>query len=159
MLRWFFKLPLHLRIAIMVAPILFIGGWGLMDVWINPKQLQGDQVKIKMYELVVQGQCLLSQSSCTLSREGLTLNLAQAQSSEKDLLRINIQSSAFLRGLQLSIVQGEKEDRLIAQNSHETSNLWYVEFPQNILKKPSFNIRVAAAQTKKLSFATFPASL
>jgi len=160
MLRWFFGLPVHLRIAIIAAPILSIGGYGLMDLWVrkqNPSM--NDEVKVQTYELLAQGQCKLRAGDCMIVREGLSIRLKAVPASDKQLLRIQVEPSAYLRGLQMSVVQGEQEDRLIAEQLEDNTEVWYVEYPLERLKQSSFTLRLAAAQIQRVSFAEFEASL
>lgn len=159
MLRWFFGLPVHLRVAIIAAPILSIGGYGLMDLWVRKQNPSTEEVKVQTYELLAQGQCKLRAGDCMIAREGLSIRLKAVPASDEQLLRIQVEPSAYLRGLQMSVVQGEQEDRLIAEQLKDNTEVWYVEYPLERIQQSSFTLRLAAAQIQRVSFAEFEASL
>ncbi|MEZ5448907.1 MAG: hypothetical protein R3E89_07870 [Thiolinea sp.] len=158
MFRWFLRLPRHLRIAIMVAPILAIGGFGLADLWMRPETVETEKQDVAMFQLLVQGQCTLSAAQCTLSDEANELKLAATPASSDTLLRFDIQGKQLIRGLQMAIVQDGKEEHLVGQETGQGDH-WYVEFPREIVKTPDFTLRMVVAQTKKLLIAEFPARL
>ncbi len=158
MFQWYVRQPLQVRVAILVAPILAIGGWGLMDTWKRPETVQQEIQKVAMYQLVAESQCLLATGECKLGYEGVKLTLAQVPASHSDLVRLDVKSNQLIRGLKMAIVQNGVEEQLIAQST-ALSDAWFVEFPQTVLKGSAFDIRLAVAQTKRMLLAEFPAQL
>lgn len=156
MINWFLNLNGHLKIAIILAPLLGILSFGLTDLWVSKEQPKTtDQQPAVMHELQLSGKCMLD-ASCLLSQEELSVMLKSVPASDNSLLRIDIGASGHIRGLQLALVQNGQETKLVAQRTNKTDR-WYVEFPRKLLTQPTFTLRLALAQTKQVYLAEFPA--
>ncbi|MEZ5476463.1 MAG: hypothetical protein R3E95_02920 [Thiolinea sp.] len=156
MIKWFMGLDRHLRTAIILAPVLAIFGFGLTDLWVKPKAVEQAEQTIAVREMLVSGQCILEADQCKLSGDEMEVALQTAPASTDSLVRLNIASNQHIRGLKMAVVQEGKEDKLIPQATEKTDR-WYVEFPRELLTQPSFTLRVALAQTKRVYLAEFPA--
>lgn len=73
LLRWFFGLSIHLRIAIIIAPIFVIGGYGLADLWAT-KNNPEPKGELKMLAMHLIGDCNLA-AECQVGSESLKVNL------------------------------------------------------------------------------------
>ncbi len=155
MMKWFMGLSKHMRIAIIVAPFLAIFGWGLADTWLRA-DIEEVKQHVAVREMVVADQCILKPGQCKLSKDEMDVSLEVAEPSTIELLRISLASTQHIRGLKMSIVQGGKETKLVAQPTKVTDR-WFVEFPKKLLEGSSFTLRVAIAQTKRVYLAEFPA--
>lgn len=155
MLKWFFGLNRHVRTAILIAPFLGIGGYGLADYFIaGPKEEGGT----KVHTLVAQGQCNLTINQCKFEHEKLGVSLVREAASEEGLLRIDIRTNQPLRGVKFALVQGEDEQKIYADQTVTLEN-WIAEFPQHALKSNHVTFRIALAQTGRIYIAEFPAEL
>jgi hypothetical protein len=156
MIKWYLKLPRHVRIAIILAPFLGIFGWGLADTWMRPETIERAKQHVAVNEMLVSGQCLLKGDQCKLNKDEMDVSLESVPASSAELVRVNITSNQHIRGLKMSIVQGDEETKLVAQPTRVTDH-WFVEFPQELVKESSFTVRIAIAQTKRVYLAEFPA--
>lgn len=154
MLKWFFGLNRHLRIAILIAPFLGIGGYGLADYFLAPKQERETQ----FFELVAEGQCNLTINQCKFKHEKLEVSLVREAASEEGLLRIDVRTNQPLRGVKFALVQGGTEQKLYAEQTVTLQN-WIAEFPQHALKSRHVTFRLALAKTGRIFIAEFPAEL
>lgn len=155
MLRWFLGLPVHMRIAILIAPFLAIGGFGLADLWQRKDLPQTDDSQPALFQLALEGSCVISAAPCKLSYQKNQLELQSLAASSDDLLRWQISSPQRIRGIQMAIVQNGEEQHLAAIETKENT-VWYVEFPKSIIQADSFDLRMAVAQTAKVLIAEFP---
>lgn len=155
MLKWFFGLNRHVRTAIMVAPFLGIGGYGLADYFLVGPQEKKETI---VQELVAQGQCNLTVNQCKFSYEKLTVSLVREAASEEGLLRIDIRTNQPVRGVKFALVQGRMEQKIYADQTVTLEN-WVAEFPQHALKSNHVVFRLALAQTGRIFIAEFPAEL
>jgi hypothetical protein len=151
MLRWFFGLSLHARIAIMLAPVLAIGGWGMTDLWVNkdkPKQ----ENQVAMLPLQVQGPCLLATNQCRLQHDKMQISLVRTDSGKPGIARVEITASTRIRGIQMSLVQADTEYQLVVEPMRGES-VWFAEFPDKLLTPSPSALRIAVAQFGRVSFA------
>lgn len=155
MLKWFLGLSLHARIAIMVAPILGIGGYGMMDLWIN-KDKPDTPKQADYQELQQSGECLLATNQCKLHHEGMDVSMLRNESGKPGIARIEINPSVHLRGVQMSLVQQGVEHRLIVEQIPDTET-WFAEFPEKLLNPSPSALRIALARFGRVSFAEVPA--
>lgn len=151
MLRWYLSLSPHMRIAIIMAPFLAIGGYGLADLWESKK---APEVKkdVAMQQLFVEGQCKLSAGKCTLSYNNLKVVIRQGKASEPGLARLELEPSVVLRAVQMSLVQDGEEHKVLVDRRPE-EDVWIAEFPVRLLQPSPDILRIAIAQAGKLSFA------
>ncbi len=160
MIRWFLQLSPHLRLAIVLAPFLGLLGFGLADLWLSQEPQKPApkvaQPPVAMHEFTLNEPCRLDAARCVLSAGDMQLMLQSAPTQRSELLRIDISASGHVRGLQLALVQGEHEARLVAQRTPQTQR-WFVEFPRALLRQPTFTLRLALAQTKRVYLAEFAA--
>ncbi len=155
MLNWFLGLSLHARIAIMVAPILGIGGYGMMDLWVNHDKPKAPE-QATLQALQLQGECLLATNQCKLHHEKIDVSLMRADSGKPGIARINIAPSIHVRGIQMSLVHGGQEQQIIVEPIPGTET-WFAEFPETLLTPSPSALRIALAQFGRVSFAEFPA--
>lgn len=155
MLKWFFGLSLHSCIAIMVAPFMLIGGWGMMDLWLN-KDKPTQKKDVAMQQLVAEGQCLLATNQCKLSYKDMQVSMMRGEASAPDLVRIDIRANQPLRGVQLALVYGEEEQHVVIDRP-AGGEAWFGEFPAKLLQPHPTAVRMALAQTGRVSYAEIPA--
>ncbi len=154
-LKWFLGLSYHMRIAILVAPVLLIGGYGLMDVWVTKDQPK-PAVQVKMLPFDVGSECLLTTNQCTLKREGLVISLTRAAAKQPGLVRLELDPhGSSIRGIQLALVQAGVEQQ-VAMEASEAGQLWVGEFPESVLQPAPSALRIAVAQFGRVSYAEVP---
>ena len=155
MLRWYFGLPLHLRIAIILAPLLSIGGYGMMDLWVNkdkPKQ----ESQVAMLPLLLEGQCLLATNQCRLKHDNMQVSMRRVDAGKAGVARLEIDPSVHLRGAEMSLVQNGVEHRIVVHHMVDTDVL-YAEFPETLLNPSPSALRIALAQFSRVSYAEIQA--
>lgn len=151
-LKWFLGLPLHLRIAIMAAPVLAIGGYGLMDLWVTKEQPAEQKEQIAMQPLQLQGDCLLATNQCVLQHERMKVSLMRQDSGKPGIVRLEITPDTNIRGIQMSLVQAG-EEHMVVVDSTPDGNLWFAEFPDKLLIPSPSTLRIALAKFGSVSFA------
>lgn len=151
MLRWFFGLSLHVRIAIMVAPVLMIGGYGLADLW-EKRNTPEVKKEVAMQQLLVEGQCKLSGGTCTLSYDNLRVVMRQPMAKKAGIIRIEIEPNVALRGIKMSLVQAGKEHQIIVERP-AGEDIWFAEFPTSLIQPAPDALRIALIRTGKMSYA------
>ncbi|WGZ95379.1 MAG: hypothetical protein QJT81_05170 [Candidatus Thiothrix putei] len=153
MLRWFFAQPLHLRIAIMIAPILAIGGWGMMDLWVTKDQPKPTvEQQVAMLPLQLQGECFLATNQCLLQHDKMKLSMLLKDSGKPGIVRMEIIPDTNIRGIQMSLVQLENEHQIVVTSTPD-GNLWFAEFPDKLLTPSPSALRIALAKFGSVSFA------
>lgn len=153
LLKWFFAQPLNIRIAIIVAPVLAIGGWGLMDLWITKDQPKPTpEQQVTMMPLQLQGECFLATNQCLLQHDKMKLAMARKDSGKAGVVRLEITPDTNLRGIQMSLVQTANEHHILVQSTPD-GNLWFAEFPEKLLTPSPTALRLAAAKFGSVSFA------
>lgn len=154
MLKWFFSLSLHARIAIMVSPVLAIAGFGLADLWAT-KDDPKPKVEVKMLPMQPMGVCHL-ESACQVGHEKLTVSLKYVPATQPNLIRIELTPNDRIRGMEMSLVGGDKEQHIVIEPLRGET-VWYGEFPSTALNPKPHTIRLAVAQFGKVSYIEFPA--
>lgn len=153
MLRWFFAQPLHMRIAIMVAPILAIGGWGMMDLWVTKDQpTPKPEQQIAMLPLELQGDCFLATNQCLLKHDKMKIAMMSKDSGKPGIARIEIVPDTNIRGIQMSLVQTEVEHKIVVESTPD-GKLWSAEFPDKLLTPSPSVLRIVLAKYGSVSFA------
>lgn len=155
MLKWFLGLSLHTRIAIMVAPILSIGGYGMMDLWLN-KDKPKTPAQATFQPLELQGECLLATNQCQLHHSKIDVSLARHESGKPNIVRLEITPSVHIRGIQMALVQSGVEHQIIAEPVPGKES-WAAEFPDTLINPSPSALRIALAQFGRISFAEIPA--
>lgn len=150
-LKWFFGLPLNVRIAIMVAPVLAIGGYGLMDLWATKDQPKQKE-QIAMQALQLQGECMLATNQCVLKNERMKVSLVRQESGKPGIARLEIIPDTNIRGIQMSLVQAGEEHHIVVDSTPD-GNLWFAEFPDKLLTPSPSALRIALAKFGSVSFA------
>lgn len=154
MLKWFFGLSIHLKIAIIVAPIFVIGGYGLADLWVT-KNNPEPEAKLKMLPMTLVGECVLAQE-CQVANESIKVSLKYVPASNNSLVRIELTPNDRIRGMEMALVQGEKEEHIVIEPL-KGETVWYGEFPTSLLNTRPNKLRLAVAQFGKVSYIEFPA--
>jgi hypothetical protein len=153
MLRWFFGLSLHARIAIMLAPILAIGGWGMMDLWVTKDQPKPTpEQQVAMQPLQLQGDCFLATNQCLLQHDKMKIAMARKDSGKPGIVRMEIIPDTNIRGIQMSLVQSGAEHQIVVEATPD-GNLWFAEFPDKLLTPSPSALRIALAKFGSVSFA------
>lgn len=155
MFKWFLGLSLHTRIAILVAPIMAIGGYGLMDMWLN-KDRPRQEHRVEMQRLVAEGQCLLATNQCNLAYQGMKVSMMRGEASKPGLVRIEIRVNEPIRGVEFALVHGEDEQHVVIDRP-PGQDVWVGEFPDELLQPHPSAVRMALAQTGRISYAEVPA--
>ncbi|MEB4590395.1 hypothetical protein VSS37_05345 [Candidatus Thiothrix sp. Deng01] len=155
MWNWFLGLSLHSRIAIMVAPVMLIGGYGLMDLWLNKDKPQ-QEMHVATRQLAVDGQCLLATNQCNLSYNGMKVSMMRGEASAPGLVRIEVRVNQPIRGVQFALVHGEEEQHVMIDRP-PGEDVWVGEFPDKLLQPQPSAVRMALAQTGRISYAEIPA--
>ena len=154
MLKWFFGLSLHVRIAIIVAPVLAIAGFGLADLWAT-KDDPEPKVALKMLPMQSLGSCQL-ESNCQVGHDALKVSLKYVPTNNPNLVRIELTPNDRIRGMEMSLVTGDKEQHIVIEPLRGET-VWYGEFPTTLLNPKPNTIRLAVAQFGKVSYIEFPA--
>ncbi|MFN3786060.1 MAG: hypothetical protein ACK4RS_04395 [Thiothrix sp.] len=147
----FLALPLHMRVAIITAPVLAIGGWGLADLWANkdrPKQA----APIMMEALHLQGACWLATNQCRLQNKLMKITMARGTASQAGLVRLDIVPDTNIRGIELSLVQSGQEHFIIVTPSIH-ADTWSAEFPEKLITPSPSALRIALAKFGSVSYA------
>lgn len=155
MLRWFLDLTLHMRIAIIMTPILVIGGFGLADLWVTrntPEKITPSATR----ELRTAGRCQLASSQCRLSSDGFSVVLRQGAASRPDLARIELEPNESVRGIKMSLVQKQEEHAFAAERLDD-AEIWFGEFSAQLLQPPPSALRIGIVQRGRVYFAEIPA--
>ncbi|MGB3919013.1 hypothetical protein J9253_00580 [Thiothrix litoralis] len=154
MLRWFFKQSLHMRIAIIFAPFMLIGGYGLMDLWVTKDQPKQDK-PVAMQPLQLQGECLLATNQCKLQHATMQVSMVRLESGKPGIVRLEITPNVSVRGIQMSLVQADTEHQLVIEPMRG-AEVWYAEFPEKLLTPSPSVLRIALAQFGRVSYAEIP---
>lgn len=149
-LKWFLGLPLNLRIAIIVAPLLSIGGWGMMDLWVTKDQPK-QQTPIAMEALQLAGECWLATNQCTLQNARMKVALVRKEAEKPGLVRLEILPDTNLRGVEMSLVQSG-EEQLILVNPSPAGDVWFAEFPAKLINPSPTVLRIALAKFGSVSY-------
>ena len=155
MLRWFFGLSLHMRIAIILAPLLSIGGYGMMDLWMN-KDAPKKENHVAMQQLLVEGQCLLATNQCKLKHDAMQVSMTRVDAGKTGVVRLEITPSVHIRGAQMALVQAGVEHQVVGEPMKNGEG-WFAEFPESLLNPSPSALRIALAQFGRVSFAEIPA--
>lgn len=161
-LKWFLGLPAHLRIAIIIAPFIAIGGYGLTDLWLTKDQPK-QQNTVAMQALQLQGECWLATNQCSLQNPLMTVALVRKDASQPGLVRLEITPDTNIRGIEMSLVQAGEEHMVVVNPSqgggawpNPASGIWFAEFPEKLLTpSPSF-LRIGLAKFGSVSYAEIP---
>ncbi len=154
MLRWYFSLSRHNRIAIIFAPFLAIGGYGLMDLWVT-KDIPKQENPPAMLPLQLQGDCLLATNQCKLQHANMQVTLMRQDSGKPGIVRVEITPSVSLRGIQMSLVQSGTEHQIVVEPM-KGETVWFAEFPDTLLTPSPSVLRIALAQFGRVSYAEIP---
>ena len=153
MLKWFFGLSVHLRIAIIIAPVFIIGGYGLADLWATRKNPEPN-TELKMLPMELVGRCELA-ANCQVGNENLKVVLKYVPASQSDLVRIELTPNDRIRGMEMALVSGDKEEHIVIEPLR-CETVLYGEFPATVLNVKPTKIRLAVAQFGKVSYSEFP---
>lgn len=151
-LKKFFALPLHVRVAIIVAPFLAVGGWGLTDWWLNRGQ---SPQNIAFVALETPATCKLGgQQDCLLQHPRLQVRLVQVAGTQSDVveLRFTTSGEAVVRGIQFSVVHGATEQFVVVKPT-DNPHVWQAAFPQALLMPPPDALRLAVALRGWVAYA------
>lgn len=151
LLKRFFTLPLHVRIAIIIAPLLAIGGWGLADLWVNKDRPQ-QAARIVMEELHLQSECWLATNQCRLQNQLMQVAIVRGAASQAGLVRLDIFPDTNIRGIEMSLVQGEQEHMIVVTPSRH-GDTWSAEFPEKLINPSPAALRIALAKFGAVSYA------
>lgn len=155
MLKWYFGQSLHVRIAIIMLPFMAIGGWGLMDLWMN-KDVPVKESRAAMQQLVAEGQCLLATNQCKLTYKDMKVSMMRTEGSAPGLVRIEMRVNLPIRGVKLALVHGD-EEQYVVMDRPAGGEAWFGEFPEKLLQPHPTAVRIAIAQIGRVSYAEVPA--
>lgn len=142
MLKWFFGLSPHIRTAILIAPILTIGGYGLADFFlVGGKESKQETEFIALHKV---NECRLAGGSCQLERDGFKAEIKRIPATEPGLIRLQIRSNMAMRGVKLSLVQGS--EFMVYMGQTLDTSIWEGEFPEKELETSKAKLRVAIAR-------------
>ncbi|UJS26062.1 hypothetical protein [Thiothrix winogradskyi] len=158
-LKWFLGLPAHLRIAIILAPFIAIGGYGLTDLWITKNQPK-QAAPISMEALQLQGECWLATNQCALQNARMKVALVRKDASQPGLVRLEIFPDTNIRGIEMSLVQAGEEHLIVVKPNegggawpNPESGAWFVEFPEKLLTPSPSVLRIALAKFGSVAYA------
>lgn len=154
MLKKFFGLSIHARIAIIIAPIFVIGGYGLADLWITKKNPE-PVAPLKMLPMTLSGRCELA-TECLVGHDALKVSLKYVSASKEGLVRIELTPNDRIRGMEMSLVRADKEEHIVIEPLRGET-VWYGEFPASVLNPKPTKIRLAVAQFGRVAYIEFPA--
>jgi hypothetical protein len=142
----------HKFIAIIMAPFLAIGGYGLADLYMNKKE------DAKYYQLVPKGSCNPVQDSCEIEGRGLTLNVkfgASPQSNQP--LPVTVTSKDRLDDVALSILSNGVESDAVGASHNDRRTVWNTA-PQlkAIGDSQSLVLRLVISEQGRMHFVETP---
>lgn len=109
----------HKFIALIMAPFLGIGGYGMMDLYMTNRE------EAKYYKLVPKGDCKPTQDACEIEGRGLTMHVRFNESPVSGKpLPITVTSQTRLDDVALSIVSSGKESQAVGAGHDEYRKLW-----------------------------------
>lgn len=133
----------HKKLAIIVAPFLFICGYIVTDYYSEAqKDKVEQQAKIKQLTLV--SACNLQSTACVLKNDSLSLTLTLKNNALQPQLWV--QSDKPLKGIKIAL-NSVKPFSL----SMDTSTDWHIDTDSN-LKKP-YDIKLAASHEDMIYYA------
>lgn len=143
MLKWFFGLSPHLRVAILVAPILTIIGYGAADFFL----IDGAKSKreVEFVALSQVNECHFAGGSCQLKRDDFKAEIKRLPASSPDLVQLEVRSNMAMRGVKMSLVQGTSEAMVYMAHTSDTA-VWIGEFPEKALQNSDVTLRLAIAR-------------
>ncbi len=144
----------HLKVAIIIAPLLLIGGYIIADYYQTSKEekyLASEAQRIPAFELEIASRCAIPEQACKFKKDDLTLTLTV------DNYDYRIESSHELDGITIGLAQADRETRTIQmlQLSGPTSWTAPVRRLTNLKTDAPLLMRIAAASKGKRYYAEF----
>lgn len=131
----------HKLIALIMAPFLAIGGYGLADLYMSKR------VETKFYKLVPKGDCKPLENSCAIEGRGVAVQVRfdEAPKSGKPL-PVTITSVNRLNGLGISIISNGQESTAVGADHDEARKVWttYPILPE--IDPNTLTLRIAVSE-------------
>jgi hypothetical protein len=139
-------------VALIMAPFLAIGGYGLADLYMTSKE------DIKNYQLVPKGQCQPVQNSCEIEGIGLTLQVTFGSSPKSNLLLpITVTSKDRLDDVALAILSNGQETTPVGASHNELRTEWKTSLQlKSIEQSQPLTLRLAISEQGNMHFAEVP---
>ncbi len=146
LLKRFYQSGRHVKLAVILAPLLAIGGYILTGIYLDEKIEEQPGIT---KALMLQPDCHLLTGVCELLHREIAANIAIEEKQGKQL--VYLASSVPLKGILLSVGDGEPASML----SRGTAKRWVLELQQPVTENTV--IRLAIAGGKNRFFAEIPA--
>ena len=109
----------HKYVAIIVAPILAIGGYGLADLYMTSKE------EVNYLKLFPKGDCVPTQSACEVEGPGITVFVTfDEQPSQGQQLPVTVTSMTRLDDVGLSLVNAGQETAPVGATADSERKVW-----------------------------------
>ncbi len=127
MLRAYFKLNRHAKVALFVAPILIIFGWAAGDIWVESQAM-----KTRLFNLTSPtGVCDVMAKNCLLESGEFQLNIYEEGG------RTTVNSTFPLDTVTLFLVDQQDQPTAYRMGMKEDPYYWYINTPlASILANP-----------------------
>ncbi|PID45963.1 MAG: hypothetical protein CSB47_06570 [Proteobacteria bacterium] len=145
----------HKLIALIMAPFLAIGGYGLADLYMNSREDNS-----KFYKLVPKGECKPLQDSCLIEGRGVTLNV---RFNDKPMsgkpLSVTVTSMNQIHGIGLSILSNGQESTAVGADHDKARKIW-TTFPiLPVINDNDLTLRLAVSEKTWTHLGEIPISL
>jgi hypothetical protein len=144
----------HIKVAIIIAPLLLIGGYIVADYYQTSKEekyLTSEAQRIPAYRLEMASSCAIPEQACKFKKDNLILTLTV------DNNNYRIESSHKLDGVTLGLAQVDRETRTIQMLQLSGPTSWAVPVRRltNLKMDAPLVMRIALASNGKRYFAEF----
>lgn len=144
----------HKLIALIMAPFLAIGGYGLADLYMSKKD------DTKFYQLVPKGDCRPMVDQCTIEGRGVTVNVRFNDTPQSGQpLSVTITSMNRIHGLGLSVLSQGAESPAVGAAHDEARKVWttYPILPE--IDTKDFVMRLAVSEKSWTHLGEIPVTL
>lgn len=118
----FFRMSAHMKIAMIVAPLLLIGGWGVAD-YFESRKSPSDQV----FPMETVGPCILSEGACRFSILEFNADVSAAAKGDGTSAFV-LKTSEPVKAVNLEVVgtNSVQHPKAMVPDA-EDSNLWTLD--------------------------------
>lgn len=146
LLKRFYQSNRHVKLAVILAPLLAIGGYIMTGILLDEKiEEQPGTAKA----MTLQPDCHLLSGVCELLHREIAVNIAFEEKQEKQL--VYLATSVAIRGAVLSI----GEENPVPMLSRGSTKRWALELQQPVVENTV--VRLVVAGDKNKYFAEIPA--
>lgn len=144
----------HIKVAIIIAPLLLIGGYIIADYYQTSKEekyLTSEAQRTPAYKLEMASRCAIPAQACKFKKDNLTLTLTV------DNNNYRIESSHKLDGVTIGLAQVDRETQTIQMLQLSGPTSWAVPVRRltNLRTDTPLLMRIAVASSGKRYYAEF----